>query len=162
MTCRAIAIVLLALACASPAIAGGSPVKARLSSANAGEEVGGVLTLNGYDLAGHLSGGGINVTITGTVKSSSVSVVVTGHISPSCNLNGQSMSGDGPNSGASTSITLDFFCHTKAGNIGGGQDYLYHLELNLPPLHPISPGSTDPGEDAAADPASGEIQRDLT
>src|SRR5690348_15311429 len=88
MTCRAIAIVLLALACASPAIAGGSPVKARLSSANAGEEVGGVLTLNGYDLAGHLSGGGINVTITGTVKSSSVSVVVTGHISPSCNLNG--------------------------------------------------------------------------
>ena len=141
-------LLLSALACASPAMADGSAVKARLSSTNAGEEVSGVLTLNGYDLSGHLSGGGIDVTITGDVKSSSVSVVVTGHISPSCNLNGQSMSGEDPNTGASTSITLDFFCHTKAGNIGGGQDYLYHLELNLPPLHPISPGSTDPGEDA--------------
>jgi hypothetical protein len=146
-----IAIVMNAAApmlCTTATQAGATDIKARLSSTNASEEVSGSLRLNGYDLAGHLSGGGIDVTITGTVKSSSVSVVVTGHISPSCNLNGQSMSGEGPNIGASTSITLDFFCHTKAGVIGGGQDYLYHLELNLPPLHPISPGSTDPGEDA--------------
>ena len=120
-----------------------------------------MLTLDGYNLSGHLSGSGIDVAVSGTVKNSRVSVVVTGRISPSCNLNGQSMTGDGPNNGAGTSITLDFFCTTKAGNWGGGQDYLYHLDLDVPPHHLQIPGNTGSGESAAIDPVSGEVQRNL-
>ena len=137
----------------------GDAVKARLVSPNASIEANGTLTLNGYSLAGHLSGNGIDVAISGTVKSSSVSVVVTGRISSSCNLNNQSMSGDAPNQGANTSIAFDFFCTTKAGNWGGGQDYLFRLELGLPPHHLQIPTGSDPGESAAIDPVSGKVQR---
>ena len=140
--------VLLVLAIAVPAMAGATAIKARLHSVNTGQDAAGTLTLDGYNLSGHLSGDGIDVAISGTVKSKDVSVIVTGRISPACNLNGQSMSGDGPNVGASTSITLDFFCTTKAGNWGGGQDYLYHLDLDVPPRPLQIPGQTDPGESA--------------
>jgi hypothetical protein len=138
----------------------GSSVAARLSSPNASEEASGTLALDGYNLAGHLTGEGIDVTISGTVKSSSVSVAVAGHIMPSCNLNRQSMSGDGDNLGANTSIALTFSCVTKAGNFGGGQDYLFRLDLQLPPHHLQIPGG-DSGESAAIERRSGEIQRDL-
>jgi hypothetical protein len=138
----------LGLLTASPAIAGGAAIKASLRPANAGQAATGTLTLDGYNLSGHLSGAGVDVAVSGTVKSSGVSVVVTGRISPSCNLNSQSMSGDGPNNGANTSITLDFFCTTKAGNWGGGEDYLYHLDLEVPAHHLQMPGETDPGESA--------------
>jgi hypothetical protein len=135
---------LSALACASPAIAGGSAVKARLSSTNAAEQVSGVLTLNGYDLAGHLSGGGIDVTITGTVKSSSVSVLVTGRIVSSCSLHDQSMNGEAQNEGTNTSVQMTFQC--VRAYVGG--DYLFQLDLDLPPLHLQIPAGADPGEDA--------------
>ena len=144
MTSRAVAIVLLALACASPANADGSAVKARLSSSNAGEEASGVLTLNGYDLSGHLSGGGIDVTITGTVKSSSVTVLVTGRLNPRCSVHEQSINGSAENKGANTSIQMTFQC--VRAYVGG--DYLFQLDLALPPLHLQIPSGPDAGEDA--------------
>ena len=157
----AAAVLALALLAGMSVADAGDSVKARLISPNAAIEANGTLTLNGYSLAGHLSGEGIDVAISGTVKSSNVSVVVTGRISPSCNLNTQSMSGDAPNQGANTSISFDFFCTTKAGNWGGGQDYLFRLELGLPPHHLQIPTGTDPGEGAAIEPLSGEVQRNL-
>src|SRR6266568_643832 len=146
MNPRQAILALLTILTAAPAMAGGTVIKASLHSDITGQDAAGMLTLDGYNLSGHLSGSGIDVAVSGTVKSSGVSVVVTGHISPSCNLNGQSMSGDGTNHGAGTSITLDFFCTTKAGNWGGGQDYLYHLDLDVPAHHLQLPGETDPGE----------------
>ena len=143
---------------ASPAEAGDT-IKARLYSPNASEEVSGTLTLDGYDLAGHLTGGGIDVTIAGTAKSSGVSVVVTGRIMPLCNLNHQSMSGEGENGGLNTSVTLVFSCVTKAGNFGGGQDYLFRLDLALPSPHLRVPAG--PGEDASVGGRpSGKVQGD--
>ncbi len=135
----------------------GDAIKAKLNSPNASEEVSGMLTLDGYNLAGHLTGAGIDVTITGTAKSTGVSVVVTGRIMPLCNLNRQSMSGDGGNRGLNTSVSLVFSCVTKAGNFGGGQDYLFNLDLALPSPHLQVP--TDPGEAADSGAGrSGEIQ----
>ena len=124
----------------------GSPVKARLASPNASEEVSGTLTLDGYNLSGRLTGGDIDVTITGTVKSSSVEVEITGHIVPSCNLNRQKMNGDAANNGASTSMVLDFLCTTKAAGVG--QDYLFQLDLDLPAHHLQSPSDANSGENA--------------
>ena len=148
-----------ALALASGSADAGTSIKAKLASPNAAEEASGTLELNGYDLTGHLRGGGIDVEITGTVKNSGVSVVVRGRIMPSCNLNQQTMSGDGDNKGPGTSISLAFSCVTKAGNFGGGQDYLFRLDLDVP-THPLRlPTGTDPGESAAISPASGEVQR---
>lgn len=138
-------IVLVAPAGAAQA---GSPVKARLASPNASEEASGTLTLDGYKLSGHLTGGGIDVTISGTVKSRSVEVEITGRIISSCNLNRQTMNGDGANEQANTSIALTFSCTTKAGNFGGGQDYLFHLDLQLPPPHLQIPADSNPGESA--------------
>jgi hypothetical protein len=137
----------------------GSGIRAKLYSANASEEASGPLMLDGYNLAGHLTGGGVDVTISGTVKSSGVSVVVTGRIMANCSLNRQSTSGEGENQGLNTSIPLVFSCTTKAGNFGGGQDYLFHLDLALPSPHLQLPAN--PGEDAdrGAKP-SGKIQGD--
>jgi hypothetical protein len=148
---------LLALAAASPCQAGDS-IKARLYSANASEEVSGILTLDGYNLAGHLTGGGVDVTISGTIKSSGVSVVVMGRIVPSCSLNRQSMSGTANNSGINTSVELAFQCPTRSSGIGGA-DYLFRLNLALPSSHLQLPAN--PGEDAdrGAKP-SGKIQGD--
>jgi hypothetical protein len=139
----------------------GTAVKARLSSPNASEEASGTLMLTGYDLTGHLTGGGIDVEITGTVKNSGISVIVRGHIMPSCNLNQQTMTGDGENQGPGTSISLAFSCVTKAGNFGGGQDYLFRLDLDVPARHLQFPTGAGPGESAAINPASSEVQRNL-
>ena len=136
---------LLALAGASPSQAGDS-IKARLSSANASEEVSGTLTLDGYNLAGHLTGGGIDVAVTGSVTNNRVSVFVTGRIMPLCNLNNQSMSNDASNQGSVTSITIDFNCTTKAGGVG--QDYLFQLDLELPSHHLQIPSDSNPGGSA--------------
>lgn len=141
---------------ASPAEAGDS-IKVRLYSPNASEEASGTLTLDGYNLAGHLSGGSIDVTIAGTAKSDGVSIVVTGRILPSCNLHTQSMTGDGQNQGLNTSVSFVFSCASKAGNFGGGQDYLFHLDLALPSPHLQIPA--DPGESADSGAGgSGEVQ----
>ena len=148
MNLRLIMLALLSILTTAPAMAGGTVIKARLHSDISGQDAAGMLTLDGYNLSGHLSGSGIDVVVSGTVKSSGVSVVVTGHIAPNCNLNGQTMSGDGPNNGAGTSIAFDFFCTTRGGYWGGGQDYLYHLDLDVPPHHLQIPDATDPGESA--------------
>jgi hypothetical protein len=153
-------ILLLAFAGAAQA---GSPVKARLSSPGAAEEVTGSLTLDGYILSGRLVGGDIDVTVTGVVKSRAVEVEITGRIVPSCSLNRQSMSGVGNNDGANTSLEMSFQCPTKANGYGGGADYLFRLNVSLPPLHPISPGNSDPGEEALNGSLGlGEVQRYLT
>jgi hypothetical protein len=151
-------ILLLAqfLASASPAEAGDS-IKAKLYSPNASEEAGGTLALDGYNLTGHLSGGGMDVTISGEVKASGVEVEVSGRILPSCSLSHQSMNGVAHNNGLNTSVELAFQCPTKANGYGGGEDYLFRLDLALPSPHLQVP--TDPGE--AADSGlrpSGEIQ----
>jgi len=142
-------------ALSAQAWAGGSAVKARLYSSNASEEASGTLTLDGYNLSGHLTGGGIDVTVSGVVKSNSVDVVVTGHIVPSCNLNRQSMSNNGSNQGTATSITMDFNCTTKAGGVG--QDYLFRLDLALPSSHLQVPSDSGENANSGAQP-SGEIQ----
>jgi len=141
----------------------GRAIKAKLASPGAAEEASGSLTLDGYTLTGHLSGEGIDVTISGTVKSSSVSVLVTGRIMPNCSVNRQSMSGEAANRGTNTSVIFDFTCTTKGGSRGRVDDYLYRLDLGLPPLHPISPGNSDPGEEALNGSLGlGEVQRYLT
>ena len=139
----------------------GSAIRAKLYSANASEEASGTVMLDGYNLAGHLTGGGVDVTISGTVKSSGVSIVVTGRIIPSCNLNRQSMSGDGENYGSNTSVSMVFSCVTKAGSFGGGQDYLFHLDLALPSPHLQVPADSGENASRGAKP-SGEIQGDPT
>jgi hypothetical protein len=144
------------LAGASSAQAGDS-IKARLYSANASEEVSGTLTLDSYNLAGHLTGGGIDVTVSGVVKSNYVDVEVTGHIVLNCSLNRQSMSGTADNAGQGTSVTMLLHCQKSGGYGGGGLDYLFRLDLALPSSHLQIPA--DPGEDAdsGAKP-SGKIQ----
>lgn len=151
-------ILLLAqfLAGASPSRAGDS-IKARLYSPNASEEVSGTLTLDGYNLSGHLSGGGIDVMITGEAKASGVDVEVSGRILPSCNLNRQSMSGAANNRGINTSVELAFQCPTKANGYGGGEDYLFHLDLALPSSHLQIPANSGENAGSGAVP-SGEIQ----
>ena len=136
-----------------------SSIKAKLYSANASEEASGTLTLDGYNLTGHLTGGGIEVTIAGTAKSTGVSVVVTGRIMPSCNLHSQSMTGEDKNQGLNTSITLVFSCVTKAGNFGGGQDYLFRLDLALPSAHLQVPADSGENADGGAQ-RSNKIQGD--
>ncbi len=143
----------------APARAGG-PVKATLSSPNAAEEASGTLELNGYDLSGHLSGGGIDVEIAGTAKNSGISVIVRGRIVPGCSLNQQTMSGEGENAAGATSIVMSFNCPSKASG-AGGQSYVFRLDLRLPAPRPQNPSDADPGESAAIEPVSGEVQRNL-
>jgi hypothetical protein len=152
------AMSLFSLPLFAPAAQAGDVIKARLVSSSAAEEASGTLTLDGFALAGHLSGEGIDVTISGTVKSSSVSVIVTGRIMPNCSLNRQSMSSEAPNEGAKTSIIFDFTCSTKGGSYGRGDDYLYRLELDLPAHRLEFPIGTDSGESAAREPDSGKTQ----
>ncbi len=158
----AMAMIFLVPALTLPTARAGDVIKAKLASPGAAEEATGSLTLDGYTLAGHLSGQGIDVTISGTVKSSSVTVIVTGRIMPNCSLNRQSMYGEASNEGAKTSITFDFICSTKGGSYGRGDDFLYRLDLGLPPHHSQFPTGTDPGEDAMnGSPGSREVQRNL-
>jgi hypothetical protein len=159
--CRHAILLLSALVCASPAIAEGNAVTAKLSSPNAQEEVTGVLTLNGFDLSGHLSGERIDVTVSGTVKGS-VSIIVTGRILPTCSLNRQTMSGTASNDGQDTSVAMLLHCQKSGGWGGGGADYLFRLDLGLPASPLQIPSGGDAGESAAISPISGEIQRDLT
>lgn len=126
------------------AVNAGDVVKARLASPNAAEEVSGTLTLDGFNLSGHLSGGGIDVMISGTVKSNSVEVEISGHLVVSCGLNPQSINGTAPNNGPSTSVEMAFTCDKRYM----GDTYLFRLDLGLPPHHPQIPTGTDPGESA--------------
>lgn len=143
------------LAGALPAGAGDS-VKAKLYSPNASEEASGTLTLDGYSLAGHLTGGGIDVTISGEAKASGVDIEVSGRILPSCSLSHQSMNGVAHNNGLNTSVELTFQCPTKANGYGGGEDYLFRLDLALPSPHLQVPSD---GENAGRGAApSGKIQ----
>jgi hypothetical protein len=155
-------IALAALFCfaqANPAHSG-TAIKAKLYSPNASEEATGTLMLDGFNLSGHLRGGGIDVLVSGVVKSNSVDIEVTGHIVPSCSVNRQSMNGAGANEGAGTSITLDFSCATKGtGFFGGGQDYLFRLDLALPSPHLQIPAAS--GQNAESGMRwSGEIYGD--
>lgn len=150
-------IALAALFCfvqANPAHSG-TAIKARLYSPNASEEASGTLMLDGFNLSGHLSGGGIDVLVSGIVKNSSVQVDVVGHLLVSCGLNRQSMSGTAPNAGPSTSVEMTFTCDKRF--MGG--DYLFRLDLGLPTHQLQIPAGSDPGESAAINPTSGKVQR---
>ena len=153
------ALLVAPLALGAQAWAAGSAIKARLYSPNAAEEVTGTLTLDGYNLSGHLIGNEIDVTVSGEVKAGGVHVEVLGRILPGCSLNRQSMNGAADNTGINTSVELAFQCPTRANSYGGGADYLFRLDLALPSPHLQIPG--DPGEDAATSPGmSGKINGD--
>jgi PDZ domain-containing secreted protein len=128
-----------------------SIVKVRLTSADTMIDVEGTATLQGQNLSGHLSGDGIDVTLTGLIKNDPVSVEVVGRIVPSCSLNRQSMNGIGINNNEATSIDMTFQCSSKAGNFGGGEDYQFRLNLALPSRPLYSPSPTNSGESASVD-----------
>jgi hypothetical protein len=128
-----------------------SIVKVRLTSADTMIDVEGTATLQGQNLSGHLTGDGIDVTLTGLIKNGPVSVEAVGRIVPSCSLNRQSMNGIGINNNEATSIDLTFQCSNKAGNFGGGEDYQFRLNLTLPSRPLYSPSSSSLGESVNLD-----------
>jgi hypothetical protein len=127
----------------------GSIVKVRLVSFNPIVEADGTATLQGQKLTGHLTGNGVDVVLTGLVKSQSVSVELTGSIVPSCGLLRQSMSGIGTNENENTSIDMTFQCSSKGGS--AGEDYRFLLNLPLPSRPLYSPSLSAPGESASLD-----------
>jgi hypothetical protein len=141
-------VIFIATIAGGPAFADG-PVKVKLVSPNGMNDVEGTAMLQGETLSGHIVGNGVDFMLSGQVKRRSVSVDLAGRISPSCGLSRQSMSGLGHNDHGATMIQITLSCSGKAGNWGGGEEYIYQLHLDLPSPALLSPAQSGTGESAS-------------
>jgi hypothetical protein len=123
-------------------------VQIRLHSEDAMVDVEGTATLHDYDLTGHLIGDDVEATVTGVVKSGSVTANLVGKFVPNCGMPRQFMSGSAANDGASTSISMTFHCAGKGGQTVGGEEYQFHLDVTLP-AHGLHPPISPDGEAAS-------------
>ncbi len=129
-TFRLITWVLAAALVSGEALADES-VKIRLSSSDANVAVLGMATLQGQNLTGRIIADGTDAVVSGTVRNTTVTIDVSGRISPACGPARQFTSGSAPNNGGLVSDGMTMTCLGRGWD-AGGDPYSFTVDLELP------------------------------